>query len=209
MTSPEAALDPTDPRMLVQRAARVASRRKVRLFGVACCRLIADHLPENLREILDEVERAADQPIVVRLLHFAERLPDAKWGNSPAKVVELGTTAMLFALQPDAEMVASAWEPVRAILREFGPAPQSLVKEIATCVLGNVGKSQFEPTWRTSTVLTLARLAYDSRDFGNLPILADAVEEAGCGDGALLDHLREPVCHVRGCWAVDHILGKV
>ena len=44
--------------------------------------------------------------------------------------------------------------------------------------------------------------------FERLPILADALEEAGCADAGLLSHLREPGDHVRGCWALDLILGK-
>jgi hypothetical protein len=54
----------------------------------------------------------------------------------------------------------------------------------------------------------LAAAFYAERAFDHLPILADAVEEAGCSDEALLGHLRGPDPHVRGCWAVDLILGK-
>ena len=39
-------------------------------------------------------------------------------------------------------------------------------------------------------------------------MLADALEDAGCGDAGLLDHLRRPLRHVRGCWALDWILGR-
>jgi hypothetical protein len=49
---------------------------------------------------------------------------------------------------------------------------------------------------------------YDERAFDRLPVLADALEDAGCADADLLGHLRGPGPHVRGCWAVDLILGK-
>ena len=56
--------------------------------------------------------------------------------------------------------------------------------------------------------LALARSVYDDRRFDELPILADALEEAGCTDPALLEHLRRPGPHVRGCWALDLVLNK-
>jgi hypothetical protein len=65
-----------------------------------------------------------------------------------------------------------------------------------------------EPAWLTQTVTALAQDIYDERAFERLPILADAVEEAGCTGAALLGHLRGSGAHVRGCWAVDLLLGK-
>jgi hypothetical protein len=54
----------------------------------------------------------------------------------------------------------------------------------------------------------LAESIYDDRAFDRLPILADAVEEAGCTDIDILIHCRGPGPHARGCWVVDAILGK-
>jgi hypothetical protein len=54
----------------------------------------------------------------------------------------------------------------------------------------------------------LARAAYDDRDFERLPLLADALEDAGCPDADLLGHLRGPDTHCRGCPALDLLLGK-
>jgi hypothetical protein len=62
--------------------------------------------------------------------------------------------------------------------------------------------------WNHGTVPRLAQHIYEERRFGDLPILADALEEAGCAEAALLDHCRQPGEHVRGCWAVDLVLGK-
>jgi hypothetical protein len=63
-------------------------------------------------------------------------------------------------------------------------------------------------TWRDETVTRLAASIYDKRAFDRLPILADALEEAGCTDAAILEHCRGPGPHVRGCWVVDLLLGK-
>src|SRR5262249_28960164 len=71
------------------------------------------------------------------------------------------------------------------------------------------------PTWRARDVITLARAAYNERllpsghlDPARLAVLADALEEAGCSEQAILDHLRGPGHHIRGCWAVDLLLAK-
>ncbi len=72
-----------------------------------------------------------------------------------------------------------------------------------------------DPAWLTPTVLALAHAACVERqlpaghlDPARLGVLADALEDAGCGERTILDHLRGPRPHVRGCWAVDHLLGK-
>jgi hypothetical protein len=62
--------------------------------------------------------------------------------------------------------------------------------------------------WNDGTVVKLAQSIYDDRAFDRLPILADALEDAGCNDAELLSHLRGPGPHVRGCWALDLILGR-
>jgi hypothetical protein len=65
----------------------------------------------------------------------------------------------------------------------------------------------FDASWRTTAVMALARCAYEERSFDLLPVLADALQDAGCPEGAITSHLREPGPHVRGCWAVDLALG--
>jgi hypothetical protein len=62
--------------------------------------------------------------------------------------------------------------------------------------------------WRSSTVIALAEGIYQDRDFSAMPILADALQDAGCDNPEILDHCRESGEHVRGCWVVDLILGK-
>jgi len=71
------------------------------------------------------------------------------------------------------------------------------------------------PTWLTPTVLALAQTAYNDRflpagtlDPARLAVLGDAVEDAGCSEAELLRHLRGEGPHVRGCFAVDAVLGK-
>jgi hypothetical protein len=67
----------------------------------------------------------------------------------------------------------------------------------------------FVPEWRTSTAVALAQQMYESRDFSTMPILADALQDAGCDNADILAHCRdENATHVRGCWVLDLVLGK-
>jgi hypothetical protein len=67
----------------------------------------------------------------------------------------------------------------------------------------------FLPAWRTDTVVALARTMYDSREFSAMPILADALQDAGCENEQVLNHCRDlNQVHVRGCWVLDAVLQK-
>ncbi len=83
--------------------------------------------------------------------------------------------------------------------------------KLLRCIAGNPFHSMaFDPTWFTwngSRVLKLAHAIYEGHSFDRLPLLADALEEAGCSDNAILFHAREHGEHVRGCWLLDRILG--
>jgi hypothetical protein len=65
-----------------------------------------------------------------------------------------------------------------------------------------------DPVWVTATAVGLAQAIYAERAFDHLPILADALEEAGCDNADVLNHCRAGGVHVRGCWAVDLVLGR-
>jgi hypothetical protein len=68
-----------------------------------------------------------------------------------------------------------------------------------------------DPGWLAfgdNAVPQIARAIYEERAFARMPILGDALEEAGCNERALLDHCRQPGEHVHGCWLVDALLGK-
>ncbi|MCE9568268.1 MAG: hypothetical protein K8U57_40225 [Planctomycetes bacterium] len=65
-----------------------------------------------------------------------------------------------------------------------------------------------DPDWLTQTVVSVARQMYESRDFSTMPILADALQDAGCENVAVLAHCRQPGVHVRGCWVIDMILQR-
>jgi hypothetical protein len=81
--------------------------------------------------------------------------------------------------------------------------------ELIRCIFGN----PFSPIalnfrWLASTVVDLAQTVYEDKAFDRLPILADALMDAGCDSEEIFNHCRGPEPHVRGCWVVDLLLGK-
>lgn len=83
------------------------------------------------------------------------------------------------------------------------------VRPCILCILGNPFRPvTFEPLWRTSTVVSLAQGISDDRAFDRMPILADALQDAGCDNDDVLNHCRADTVHARGCWVVDLVLGK-
>jgi hypothetical protein len=86
---------------------------------------------------------------------------------------------------------------------------QQAQAELLRCIVGNPFRPiRPDPAWQTPNAMTLAQAIYEDRAFDRLPLLANALEEAGCDDPDILNHLRGPGPHVRGCWSLDLILGK-
>jgi hypothetical protein len=78
--------------------------------------------------------------------------------------------------------------------------------DLLTCQSGP--SVTLDPIWRTLTVVELAQAIERDGTFDRLPILADALEEAGCDNADILNHCRNGGEHVRGCWVVDLLLDR-
>ena len=165
------------------------SDRKLRLFACECLRSIWSDLSAPNQAYVNwqqshPDEAPADQPQERRGL--AEHLR-----RGAAKTV-LGV------------VTATRERPSRP-----GGIPPTRQAELLREVVGNPFRPvTVSPAWLTADVLRLAGGAYDECRFDDLPILADALEEAGCDASGLLGHLRGPGPHVRGCRALDLVLGK-
>jgi hypothetical protein len=111
--------------------------------------------------------------------------------------------------EPGRHAIAIPWEGTflqwRYYSRSFSKAA-SLLRD----VFGNPFRpAAIDPAWLTSTLVALARGIYDDRAFDRMPILGDALEDAGCDNADILAHCRDAnATHVRGCWVVDLVLGK-
>jgi hypothetical protein len=96
--------------------------------------------------------------------------------------------------------------PSRRIRKQERDYQSALLRDVFGNPLCSVA---FDPAWRTSTVTALASQVYESRDFSAMPILADALQDAGCDSDDVLNHCRDgKQVHVRGCWVIDLVLGK-
>ncbi|MDB5307637.1 MAG: hypothetical protein JWO38_1839 [Gemmataceae bacterium] len=90
-----------------------------------------------------------------------------------------------------------------------GAAEQEWQSRLLRDVTGNPFRPvTLDPSWLTPTVTALTRQMYESRDFAAMPILADALQDAGCDNMDILGHCRNEGAHLRGCWVVDLVLGK-
>jgi hypothetical protein len=105
--------------------------------------------------------------------------------------------------------IVAVSELTKAFVRNRQEATEGIQAAYLRDIFGNPFRPiTFSPEWRTPTAVALAQQMYESRDFSAMPILADALQDAGCDNDDILNHCRQPGEHVRGCWVVDLVLGK-
>lgn len=207
-----------------------ATDRKLRLFACACGRLAWNpFVPRFVVRATAAAEAFADGKIDgAALARVYELARGAVTAIAPDRLADPGYLphilyAAMCAVTPVAFHGASAGS--RAAVRAatdawFGgtisiPNLPGAQEELAAQadllrdIIGNPFREvAFDPAWRTSDALALANAMYASRDFSAMPILADALQDAGCDNDEILNHCREPREHARGCWVVDLLLGK-
>jgi hypothetical protein len=182
--------------------------RKLRLVACACCRRVWHRITdERSRQAVEYAERFAEGTIDNRKLEEAHQ-------RGCEVVREVGILHPVHAAAYTATPLAGhaayfAFQDAHEEGESFECKSQwqmALVRD----VLGNPFRPvALDSAWLTSNVTALAQSVYDDRAFDHLPILADALEDAGCDNADILNHCRQPAEHVRGCWVVDLILGKV
>jgi hypothetical protein len=204
-----------DPQKMLEYLRGKASQRKLRLFAAACCRRVWGSLGEaQRRPAVEVVERFAEGAASGDDVAGCWR---ALAGREGFTTSDPGLKALLVLNAEDA-WDAGKWVPVFAAEAVGWAAPRERHSQcdLLHCMFGNPFRPVLlDAEWLTPTVLALARSAYEERtlpegtlDAGRLAVLADALEEAGCDNAEVLAHLRGPGPHVRGCFAVDSLLGK-
>jgi hypothetical protein len=194
-----------DPALMLDHLRGRVSDRKLRLFAVACCRRVPHLLTDRRSKMaVDVAERYSDGAASneeFEAVSAQMRVRDIRGHYGPVAA---------WAVAPSADMAArnTAWN---AFCDRDGMGEERYQADLLRCVSGNPFRPvELPPKCRTSTVLALAQQMYDTGDFSAMPILADALQAAGCTNADVIDHCREPnTIHVRGCWAVDLILGKL
>jgi hypothetical protein len=102
---------------------------------------------------------------------------------------------------------SETWHNKKVLLAESA-AQADLVREVFGNPFRPVPVPRAWLSWHDGTIPRLAQSVYEERAFDRLPILADALEDAGCDDAQILGHCRGNGTHVRGCWVVDLLLSK-
>lgn len=98
------------------------------------------------------------------------------------------------------------YEPARAAAAS---REKCVLSNLVRCTFGNPFRPvTVDPSCVTPTVLALATGIYSDRAFDHLPILADALQDAGCDNDDILSHCRSDGPHARGCWVVDLLTGR-
>jgi hypothetical protein len=212
-----------DPEVLLLYLRGRTSDRKFRLFAAACSRRLWPVFGDDtVREVVAMTERYADGLVSERDCSLAlTRSYDYLRTLSPYTAPRIAAEATNAALGGAAW--AAAWNVVseaRRALRAHGNVDvQSEAwaqADLLRHVTGYPGRAiALGPGWLTSEVVGLARGAYEEQemplgtlDRARLAVLSDALEEAGCTSATILEHLRGPGSHPRGCWALDLLLGK-
>ncbi|MDY3552751.1 hypothetical protein R5W24_001840 [Gemmata sp. JC717] len=188
--------------------------RKERLFCCACVRLVWDRFAgeEAGPEAVEAAEEFADGERTPRGLADARAAAVAAcdaWGGRRSR----------YALQTRAALTAAAecaaapshyrvCQLVESAMPEEPEVARAAFQALRDDIAGPPTLTAFAPRWRTGTVTALAAQMYASRDFSAMPILADALQDAGCDSNDILNHCRDTIPHVRGCWVVDRILGQ-
>jgi hypothetical protein len=220
----------TDPQRMLEYLRGKASDRKLRLFACACCQFVRPLMTdERSRRAVEGGERYADglaSQLELEVVRAEARAAIPSKNRSrgltvgtrawrEARVVHALTRAAFAAAcnPPDARSTA---QQTARVAEQRGLAWNGGVgnwqSNLLRCIFSNpCCPTVVDPlwfTWHDATLPMLAQAVYDERAFDRLPILADALEDAGCHDAGILAHCRGPGPHVRGCWVVDLLLGK-
>jgi hypothetical protein len=211
-----------DPKLMLEFLLDKASDRKLRLFACACCRRIWQLLDdERSRRAVETAERFVDgnaqknewRRAAIQAKAVSEELhAKAISEETPASQARYyAAAASLLTVKNISPRGSADWAAAATYfhLGSTMATHEAAQAPLLRCIVGNPFRPvTFFPEWRTDTAVSLARTMYDARDFSAMPILADALQDAGCDNDELLSHCRGDAAHVRGCWVVDLVLGK-
>jgi hypothetical protein len=198
--------------------------RQLRRFAVACCRSVEGLLEDPwVCRAVTVAERFLDGAIPREEL---VQVSEAAWAEGSRQPDGRGTYQIARDVARRSARHA-AWYVNHKVVVQARNAPkgkgfadwlQATVAQL-TChadllrdIIGNpFHRVKLDPTWATwngGTAVRLAEAMYRDNRFDAMPVLGDALEEAGCTDAAILAHCRQLDGHVRGCWVVDLLLGE-
>jgi len=207
----------TDPIPMLSFVEGKASDRQLRLFVTACCSQVwslLDHTPSKLA--IDVASRYTDHQADRDELDAARRTVEGwEYGYHLEKALASAVCQepphLVQVISNSEQLLTRQYEVERKVHRaKAGTVPTPRYTAMIRDIIGNPFHAvAFASEWRTDTSLGLARHLYERLDFSIMPILADALQDAGCDSDEILNHCRdEGQVHVRGCWVLDGLLGK-
>lgn len=223
----------THPMLTFLESVDRATERKLRLFAVACCRIMFRKIevPIRYEQLVDVAERYAEGAASLAELQIKWRYPESASEQEAWQLISKAAHhACLNTIETDNHVVMAeaassnaAWaatQPGPVMLDDNGVSEARLAAahaahcDIIRDIFGNPFRAiTLHSACRMLTAVSLARATLNERhlcggelDPHRLFVLADALEEAGA-PGELVAHLRGPGPHLRGCWAVDLSLG--
>ena len=190
-----------DPRLCAAvRAAEQYAEGQVSLADLSAASAEAQDVIHVLGDDEAKARAIPDQSRVIAATRVAAGVTTLHWPPSSAATVALNCTAL--GMKSWAKAMGWAAGPTA---KKERAAHLRMVYDI----FGNPFRPvAVDSAWLTPNVVDLARTIYEERAFERIPILADALMDAGCEDEAVLSHCRSEGPHVRGCWVVDLLLGK-
>ena len=223
----------TDPTTMLEwlQANHLITDRKQRLLDCACVRRVWHLLTdERGRKAVEVAERFADGMAELDELREAQAAALAA-ADARATLSLPGTTNSYSVLSAaagaawefrsgsdplghaaeatDWEWIAGLESPQRRLSSSRRAHERQVQATYVRDVIGNPFREvRADPRWLTDSTLSVADSVYSDRTFDHLPVLADLLDKAGCTDAYLVAHFWLPGPHVRGCWALDVILGK-
>jgi hypothetical protein len=228
-------LESNDPALLMCGLEGLISPRKYNLFEIACARDWSRYWQEDLcwrffsyleHEVDGEVNESNDE--IDAMTDAISDLVQEKWEHVRSVYGERGLDERCISALRTYEAVASLHSIVISMewwywMHEKSSTAKTLdalswsflinhYREqlpLLRCIVGNPFRPEvLDPNSRNSIVVDLARTIYENRRFDLMPILGDALQDAGCDNAIILQHCRLEQRHTRGCWVIDSILEK-
>jgi hypothetical protein len=185
------------------------STRKWYCFALACIRLAWGELPEHCRKSIETTELYAEKRVTNRDRAQVRTLIPRR--RTVAEEASYLATAAPTDIKGCARALPFQVLPLVAPVRGVHAFDQDVLRLLRDVFVNPFRDVQIDPAWLSwsdGAVRGVAETIYDEGEFARVPILADALEEAGCTHEVILGHLRNGRQHVGGCWVVDLVLKK-
>lgn len=199
---------------------RLVSQRCLRLYLCGLGHHSINRLTAPMQNLLEVAELFADGKVDSAGLEVAELDADIMRNKNPGMIWRAIWNTMRGLPQQAEPQLRIPYQEVLSLLPiepiDLVDLASPCEEEVEMAILrdifgGNLLQPELTEEWlqyRHGLLPKMAADIYDRQQFGELPILADVLEDAGCDEDDILSHCREEPLHVRGCWVLDMLLQR-